>query len=137
MTTPPEPPAVPEPTAQPAVPSSTPQAGAVPSNAVPSAAPPAPQYSAPATNQYPHTWMNIVSLVTSILGLSIVGIVFGHLGVSRARRGTAELKGLGIAGLIIGYIGLVIAIIFFVVVVVIGVWLAENCVTIDGVTVCD
>lgn len=132
MTTPPEQPAVPEPTAQPAVPSS-PAVQPAPQYS----APPAPQYSAPADNPYPHTWMNIVSLVTSILGLSIVGIVFGHLGVSRARKGTAELKGLGIAGLIIGYIGLVIAIIFFVVVVVIGVWLAENCVTIDGVTVCD
>lgn len=54
---------------------------------------------------YPDTWMNIVSLVTSFVGLSIVGVIFGHLGVARAKRGTAELKGLGIAGLIFGYLG--------------------------------
>jgi len=56
---------------------------------------------------YPDTWMNIVSLVTAILGLGIVAVVFGHLGVARANRGTAELKGLGIAGLILGYLELV------------------------------
>jgi len=134
MTTPPEPPAVPEPTAQPVA-------------SPPPAAQPAPQYAAqpapaapaaPATTSpYPHTWMNIVSLVTAILGLSILGIIFGHLGVARANRGTADLKGLGIAGLILGYLGLAITIIAFVVIVVIGVWLAENCVTVDGVAVCD
>lgn len=62
---------------------------------------------------YPDTWMNITSLVTSILGLAIVGIIFGHMGMARANRGTAELKGLGLAGAIIGYIVLAFYLVFF------------------------
>jgi hypothetical protein len=71
-------------------------------------APPQQAYAAP--NPTPNTWMNIVSLVTALLGMVIVPIIFGHLGVSAAKKGTAELKGLGIAGLIIGYLELAIVI---------------------------
>lgn len=54
-------------------------------------------------------WMNIVSLVLSLLGLltgitAIVGIVFGHLGMQAARRGEADNGDMGLAGLITGYV---------------------------------
>ena len=54
-------------------------------------------------------WMNITSLVLSLSGLmfgitAIAGIVFGHLGLSAAKRGEASNRGLGLAGVIIGYV---------------------------------
>lgn len=134
MTTPPEQPGMSE---QPEM--AQPPAMADPT-AQPVAQPPAPQYAAAApapTKDYPNTWMNIVALVTGILGMAIVPIIFGHMGVSQANKGRAELKGLGIAGLILGYLSLLAWIIVFAIVVVAGVWLAENCVTgPDGNAVC-
>ena len=69
------------------------------------ATPPQPAYAAPESK--PNTWMNIVSFVTALLGMAIVPIIFGHLGVSASNKGKADLKGLGIAGLIIGYLEVV------------------------------
>jgi hypothetical protein len=134
MTTPPEQPGMAE---QPEM--AQPPAMAQPT-AQPVAQPPAPQYAAPApapTKDFPNTWMNIVALVTGLLGMAIVPIIFGHLGVSAANKGKAELKGLGIAGLILGYLALVVYIILFAILVVGAIWLADNCQTVDGVTVCD
>ena len=71
---------------------------------------PAPQYGAhpPAVNPYPKSWMNIVALVTSLVGIGLAAIIFGHLGVAAANRGEAQYKGLGIAGLVIGYLQVVL-----------------------------
>jgi hypothetical protein len=52
--------------------------------------------------------MNIVALVTGIMCFGPVAVVFGHLGVRASNRGTAEYKGMGIAGLILGYVGLLV-----------------------------
>ena len=54
-------------------------------------------------------WMNLVSLIASvstvITGIGwIVGVVFGHLGLAAVKRGEADNRGLGLAGLIIGYV---------------------------------
>ncbi|WP_156155772.1 DUF4190 domain-containing protein [Demequina phytophila] len=87
------------------------------------AAPPPPAYQRPPGQAGAKTWMNITSFVTSILGLGLVGVIFGHLGVSASNRGEAELKGLGIAGLIIGYLQIVLGIIA----IVIGITLFVSC----------
>ncbi|MGC4174654.1 DUF4190 domain-containing protein [Demequina sp.] len=79
----------------------------------PYAAPPAPPQAYGAPNPTPNTWMNIVALVTALLGMVIVPIIFGHLGVKAANEGKADLKGLGLAGLIIGYIELAFLVLFF------------------------
>lgn len=50
------------------------------------------------------TWMNITALVTSLVGIGLAGIIFGHLGLAAAKRGEAQQRGLGLAGLIIGYV---------------------------------
>lgn len=65
----------------------------------------APAYAAPAAPT--KNWMGITSLVTSLLGISLLGIIFGHLGMSAAKKGEADNKGLAIAGLVLGYLGLV------------------------------
>ena len=49
----------------------------------------------------------IVSLVTSILGLSLVGIITGHIALSQIKKTGEEGRGLAIAGLIIGYVSIV------------------------------
>ena len=57
--------------------------------------------------------LSIVSLVTSILGISLAGIICGHISLGKFKKaGNADGRGLALAGTIIGYIGLVIAIIF-------------------------
>jgi hypothetical protein len=48
----------------------------------------------------------IVSLVTSIVGLSLVGVITGHIGLNQIKKTGEEGRGLAIAGLVIGYISI-------------------------------
>ena len=54
----------------------------------------------------------IASLVTSLLGLSLIAVITGHIAKKQIRESMGALTGDGLAtaGLIIGYIGLVISI---------------------------
>ncbi|WP_062287616.1 DUF4190 domain-containing protein [Demequina phytophila] len=97
-----------------------------PAPAAPAPAPTAPGYAAPPAPSAGYggyaprpakTWMNITSLVTSLVGLGLLGVIFGHLGVAAAKRGEADYKGMGIAGLIIGYIGIVATIIYVIAII--------------------
>ena len=73
----------------------------------------------------------VASLVLGILGLflcwitfgipSMLAVVFGHVGVSRVRRGVGDGRGMAISGMVLGY--LVIAL-FLVLVVAVGSLLA-------------
>jgi hypothetical protein len=54
----------------------------------------------------------IVSLVTSILGLSIVGVITGHIGMNQITKTGESGRGLAIAGLVLGYLGLVVEVIW-------------------------
>jgi VIT1/CCC1 family predicted Fe2+/Mn2+ transporter len=49
----------------------------------------------------------IASLVLSLLGLSLLGVIFGHIARSEIRRsnGSQSGDGLALAGLIIGWVG--------------------------------
>lgn len=79
---------------------------------------PAPQHGAPAFPMYgprgdEKNWMGIVALVSSIAAFvvvpflgSVVGVIFGHLGLSAAKRGEASNRGLALAGTIVGYVGI-------------------------------
>lgn len=51
--------------------------------------------------------MAIVSLVTSILGISLVGVITGHIAMSQIKKTGEQGNGLAVAGLILGYIGTV------------------------------
>jgi hypothetical protein len=55
----------------------------------------------------------IVSLVTSILGFSLIGIITGHIGLSQIKKTGEAGSGLAIAGLVIGYISIVFFLIWF------------------------
>ena len=109
-----QPPAAPENPANPANP-------AYPSN--PAQAAPAyaqagyPQpYGQPAPSEK-YNVLAIVSLVTSILGMSLVGIITGHLGLSQIGKTGEKGRGLAIAGLVIGYLGILLAIIALVILI--------------------
>lgn len=81
----------------------------------------APQYApgpgyAPAG---PTSGMAIASLVVSLLGIGIVGVILGHLALNEINKsnGYMQGRGLAIAGLVIGYLQIaagVIVIIFFI-----------------------
>jgi hypothetical protein len=48
----------------------------------------------------------IISLVTSIIGFTLVGIITGHIGLSQIKKTGEQGRGLAIAGLIIGYLSI-------------------------------
>ena len=56
----------------------------------------------------------IVSLVTSIVGMSLVGVITGHIGLNQIKKTGEQGRGLAIAGLIVGYVALVLQILFIV-----------------------
>lgn len=83
-------------------------------------APPPSYRNDPATEK---NWMGTTSLILSLVGLftwftAIPGIVFGHLSLSAARRGEADNRGMGLAGLVIGYVVAVLGLVFWVFVVI-------------------
>jgi hypothetical protein len=49
----------------------------------------------------------VVSLVTSLVGAHLAGIITGHIALSQIRRTGERGRGLAIAGVVIGYVGIV------------------------------
>ncbi len=49
----------------------------------------------------------IISFVASVVGLSLAGVVTGHIGLSQIKKSGEQGRGLALAGVIVGYIGLV------------------------------
>lgn len=92
------------------------------------AAPPPAVYADPTAAK---NWMNIVSLIASISSPitgfgAIVGIIFGHLGLGAVKRGEANNRGMGLAGLIIGYILVAIGVLGFIAYLGLFVWAASS-----------
>ena len=54
----------------------------------------------------------IVSLVLSIIGVHLGGIITGHIALGQIKRTGESGRGLALAGTIIGYVGIVAVIIF-------------------------
>ena len=61
--------------------------------------------------------LSIVSLVTSILWLSLVGIITGHIALSQIKKTGEQGNVLAIIGLVLGYLGLLGAIIVGVIII--------------------
>lgn len=57
----------------------------------------------------------IASLVTGLLGLSLFAVIFGHAGSNQIRRTGEGGAGMAAAGMILGYLGIVVALIVIVV----------------------
>lgn len=55
--------------------------------------------------------LSIVSLVTSIIGISLAGIITGHIALGQIKKTGEQGNVLAIIGLILGYLGLVAGVI--------------------------
>ncbi|MBG6213095.1 MAG: DUF4190 domain-containing protein [Cryobacterium sp.] len=55
--------------------------------------------------------LSIISLVTSILGISIVGVITGHIGMSQIKKTGEKGRALALWGLILGYLGFALGLI--------------------------
>jgi|GEM_PF-678579 len=73
---------------------------------------PAPQYTPPQTSG-----LAIASLVCSVVGVSLVAVILGHIALGKIHRsnGAVDGKGLALAGTIVGYVGLFLFIVFVIV----------------------
>ncbi|WP_084125224.1 DUF4190 domain-containing protein [Demequina sp. NBRC 110054] len=49
-------------------------------------------------------WMGLTSLVLGLVGVSLGGVILGHMGLSAVKRGEADNRGVALAGTIIGWI---------------------------------
>jgi hypothetical protein len=81
----------------------------------------------------------IVSLVASLVGIlllpfigSIVGIITGHMSLSQIKRTGEQGRGLGLAGTIVGWVGLALAIIGTILLVAWIAWFAANIDTLSS-----
>ena len=97
----------------------------------------APAYGQPATayGQPPAAKTNtlaIISLIASIAGIvilwgigSIAGVICGHISLSQIKKTGEQGRGMAIAGLIVGYAGIVLAIIGVIVAIALSAWLVS------------
>lgn len=59
--------------------------------------------------------LSIISLVASVVGFHLVGIVTGHIALSQIKKTGEQGNVLAIIGLILGYLGFVVVVILFIV----------------------
>ncbi len=83
------------------------------SEPTPAAAP----YVAPVPGQKTNV-LAIVSLVLAVLGVSIGGVILGHIAQSQIKKTGEAGKGLALAGTIVGYVGCAGWIIFWIIYIV-------------------
>ncbi len=75
------------------------------------ARPPAPEFTYPApAPANPGTTMGIISLVLSIIGLHVVGIILGFVALSQSKR-VGQSNGFALAGVIVGFVLLALSIV--------------------------
>lgn len=81
---------------------------------------PTPGYAAPAK------WnvLAIVSLVASVIGFGLVGVITGHIALGQIKKTGEQGNILAIIGLVLGYIGIVVGIIL--IIVYIGIFAAAS-----------
>ncbi|GGF20063.1 DUF4190 domain-containing protein [Subtercola lobariae] len=76
---------------------------------------PAPYGAAPSPVAPRTNILAIVSLVVSIVGFTVVGIVIGFIALSQIKRTGEGGRGLAIAGIVIGFIELILGVILIIV----------------------
>ena len=90
-----------------------------PYSSAPGPVPYAPQ---PYNPNAPTNGLAIASFVVSILGLSIIGVVLGHIAISQVRARNERGSGFAVAGVALGYAGCLLWLIFWAVIVVISIY---------------
>lgn len=56
----------------------------------------------------------IAAMVLSLVGASILGVIFGHVALGQIKRNNQEGRGMALAGVILGWIGVVLYIVFII-----------------------
>ncbi|HEX8995541.1 MAG TPA: DUF4190 domain-containing protein [Ktedonobacterales bacterium] len=81
---------------------------------------PYPMGYAPPMGPGPTSGMAIASLVCSLLGIGLVGVILGHLALNEIKRtnGYTQGRGLAIAGLIIGYLQIAAGVVIVAIVII-------------------
>lgn len=72
-----------------------------------------PDESLPPTNSFA-----VFALVTGIFGLSLLAVILGHVSLRQIARTRQRGRGMAIAGTVLGYLGLVIAVTVVVIVMI-------------------
>lgn len=70
--------------------------------------------AAPLQGVNPGKGLGIGSLITSILGLGLVGVILGAIGLSKSKKAGMS-NGLAIAGIVLGVLGMIVGLLFAVV----------------------
>ncbi len=71
-----------------------------------------PSYApATAVEQRPFNVLSIVAFVLSIVGVSLIGVILGHISLSQLKRTGERGRGFAIAALVLGYVGIALGII--------------------------
>lgn len=78
---------------------------------VPPPPPAAPMPAPAAAPVNPGKTMGIVSLILSIIGLHLIGVILGFVGLSQSKK-AGQKNGFAIAGIIIGFIGMALFLLF-------------------------
>ena len=63
----------------------------------------------------PWNGLAIASLVLSVVGLSLIGVILGHIALSQVKRTGEQGSVLALIGVILGYLGILVGIIFVIV----------------------
>ena len=68
----------------------------------------------------PHnSGLAIVALVTALCGVSLLGVIFGHVSLSQIKNSNGQLlgRGMALAGLIVGYVGMAIYLLWVIIII--------------------
>jgi len=82
--------------------------------------------AAPSPVVNPGHGLGIASLITSLLGIGLVGIILGSIGLSKSKK-VGQKNGLALAGIIIGAIDTVATIIIIAIVASVAAQLVQQC----------
>jgi hypothetical protein len=58
--------------------------------------------------------MAIASMVLSIIGVSLLGVIFGHVALGQIKRNNQDGHGMALAGVILGYVGMALYVIMII-----------------------
>ncbi len=56
----------------------------------------------------------VAALILGLLGISLLGIIFGHVAISQIRRSGERGTGLAVTGLVFGYLWIAVSVIYLI-----------------------
>lgn len=82
--------------------------------------------SSPNAAERPMNIISIIGFICALVGLSLIGVILGHIGLSQIAKRDERGKGFAIAALILGYLGLLATIVIVILIVVAGGYAAST-----------